>query len=125
MLEGMKGGAWGGGDDVDAFMDITDFLMSKAKNVGVIINGILTWIDIQQKETAPILWQAQADEHFSEEEIMDAKKALWHACGMKTSIIGPIVNRQVDRKKVTIVDIGKAMIKLKEMGVLSSSPWNQ
>ena len=49
---------------------------------------------------------------------MDAKKALWHACGMKTSIIGPIVNRQVDRKKATIDDIGKAMIKLKEMGVL-------
>ena len=74
MLESMTGGAWPGGDS-EVFVDITDFLMNNAKN-GCIINGILTWIDIQQKETAPTLWQAQADEHFSEEEVMDAKKAL-------------------------------------------------
>ena len=115
-MDGMTGGAWPCGD-TDAFVDITDFLFSKAKN-GVIINGILTWIDIQQKETAPALWEAQADEYFSEQEIMEAKKALWTACGKKFEIIGKLVNRSADKKKATIDDIGKAMIKLKEYGVL-------
>ena len=115
MLVSMAGGAWGGGEE--AFIDVTDFLMNKAKN-GVAINGILTWIDIQQKETAPIFWQAQADENFTDEEVMDAKKALWKACGTKLEIIGPIVNRTADRKKTTIDKFGKAMIKLKEYNVL-------
>ena len=54
MLDSMTGGLWAGGDS-KGFVDIADFLMMKAKN-GVIIDGILVWIDIQQKETAPMLW---------------------------------------------------------------------
>ena len=64
----MTGGAWTGGDS-DGFVDVANFLMMKAKH-GVIIDGILVWIDIQQKETAPMLWQAQANEYF-------LSKRLW------------------------------------------------
>ena len=116
MLKCMTGGSWAG-EDSDDFVDISDFLKLKAKN-GVIIDGILVWIDIQQKETAPNLWQAQANEYFSELEVLDAKKALWKTCEKHVGIIGPVVNRKVDKKKATIDDIGKALLKLKENEVL-------
>ena len=50
---------------------------------------------------------------------MEAKKALWKVCEKQIDIIGPMVNcRVADKKKATIDDIGKAMLKLKEQGTL-------
>ena len=45
MCDGMTG-ATGGGDEDQSFVDFQDYLMLHAKN-GVILNGVLTWIDIQ------------------------------------------------------------------------------
>ena len=50
MSDGMTG-ASGGGDEEESFADFQVYLDLHAKN-GVILNGILTWIDIQQK-TSP------------------------------------------------------------------------
>ena len=112
------GGGWEGGGEGDVIDgELLDFLVKNGKN-GVIVNGILTWIDIQQKETAPDLWQAQANEHFEEKEVMEAKRILWKVCVSRLDIIGPAVNRKTDKKKATIDDIGKAMAKLKEFKAL-------
>ena len=47
MSEGMTGASGGGAKD-KSFADFQDYLQLHAKN-GVILNGVLTWIDIQQK----------------------------------------------------------------------------
>ena len=111
-------GASGGGDEEESFADFQVYLDLHAKN-GVILNGILTWIDIQQKTTAPLVWRTQATAWFSEPEVMEAKEALWKVCASKVDIIGKLVNRTTsDKKSVTIGDIGDAMTKLKDNGVM-------
>ena len=113
MSEGMTG-ASGGGDEDQSFSEFQDYLQLHAKN-GVILNGLLTWIDIQQKTTAPLVWRNLANLQFSEPEVMEAKEALWKVCGNKIEIIGKLVNRtSTDKKNVSIGDIGDAMTKLKE-----------
>ena len=74
MSEGMTG-ASGGGDEDQSFSEFQDYLQLHAKN-GVILNGLLTWIDIQQKTTAPLVWRNLANLQFSEPEVMEAKEAL-------------------------------------------------
>ena len=117
MSDGMTG-ASGGGDEEESFADFQVYLDLHAKN-GVILNGILTWIDIQQKTTAPLVWRTQATAWFSEPEVMEAKEALWKVCASKVDIIGKLVNRTTgDKKSVTIGDIGDGMTKLKDNGVM-------
>ena len=70
MSDGMTGASGGGGDD-RSFSDFQDYFTLHAK-AGVILNGVLTWIDIQQKTTAPLVWRNQANAWFSEPEIMEA-----------------------------------------------------
>ena len=111
-------GASGGGDEEESFAAFQVYLDLHAKN-GVILNGILTWIDIQQRTTAPLVWRTQAIGWFSEPEVMEAKEALWKVCASKVDIIGKLVNRSTsDKKSVTIGDIGDAMTKLKDKGVM-------
>ena len=117
MSDGMTG-ASGGGDEEESFADFQVYLDLHAKN-GVILNGILTWIDIQQKTTAPLVWRNQASAWFSEPEVMEAKEALWRVCASKVDIIGKLVSRTTsDKKSVTIGDISDAMTKLKDKGVM-------
>ena len=121
MSDGMTG-ASGGGDEDKSFAEFHDYFDVHAKN-GVILNGILTWIDIQQKTTAPFVWRNQAMAWFSEPEVMEAKEALWNVCGNKVDIIGKIINRTSnDKKNVTIGDIGDAMVKLRGKGVMPLCP---
>ena len=117
MAEGMTG-ATGGGDEDQSFVDFQDYLMLHARN-GVILNGVLTWIDIQQRTTAPQVWRNQANAWFSEPEVIEAKEALWRVCEKKIDIIGKMVNRtSSDKKNVSIGDIGDAMAKLREKDAL-------
>ena len=117
MSEGMTGASGGGAED-KSFADFQDYLQLHAKN-GVILNGVLTWIDIQQKTTAPLVWRNQAIAWFSEPEVMEAKEALWKVCENKVKIIGKLVNRTSnDKKNVSIGDIGDAMAKLKERNLM-------
>ena len=96
-------GASGGGDEDQSFAGFLDYLQLHAKN-GVILNGILTWIDIQQKTTAPYVWRNQANAWFSEPEVMEAKEALWNVCANKVEVIGKLINRtSSDKKNVTIL----------------------
>ena len=81
MSEGMTG-ASGGGDEDQSFSEFQDYLQIHAKS-GVILNGVLAWIDIQQKTTAPLDWMNQANHWFSEPEVMEAKEVLWKVCGNK------------------------------------------
>ena len=72
MSEGMTGASRRGYED-KSFADFQNYLDDHAKN-GVILNGVLTWIDIQQRTTAPLVWRNQANAWFSEPEVMEAKE---------------------------------------------------
>ena len=116
MSEGMTGASGGGSED-QSFAEFQDYLDIHAKN-GFILNGVLTWMDIQQKTTAPHVWRNQANAWFSEPEVLEAKEALWKVCENKIEVIGKLVNRTSDRKNVSIGDIGDAMAKLKEKSLM-------
>ena len=119
MSDSMTGGAWGAGEEVDqCYIDFNDYLMHNGKN-GIILDGVLTWIDVPQRKTADHVWRNQANTWFTEEEVMKAKEAFWRVCGDRVELIGKVVNRtSADKINVTIGDIGDAIAKLRSQGVL-------
>jgi hypothetical protein len=52
---------------------VEDYLKKAAKN-GIVVNGKIVWIDIQQNETAENIWKAQATVRFNDDEVTEAKK---------------------------------------------------
>ena len=75
------------------------------------INGVVAWIDIVHDGAADGVWKAQADSHYLEKEIAEAKAALWKACGEK---LGTRTDRQGEnKKKKEIDDISDNLRKLK------------
>ena len=44
---------------------------------GVILSGLLVWVNMQRRTTAENIWKAIATKHFTKDEITDAKEALW------------------------------------------------
>ena len=92
----MNGGAGegGGGDGQDGRLDdVYSFLKNDAMN-GIAINGILVWMDVQQKCTPPNILLAQAAEAFVEIEVDAARAALWKAAGNRKNLIGEITEAQ-------------------------------
>ena len=84
---------------------------------GVILNGLLLWVDIQRRTIASGIWKAEATKHFTQEEITNAKNLLWDACD--ENIIGKLINRQGGNKSQTeIDDIETALSKLAEKQVM-------
>ena len=120
MSSGNVGGGWKaavpggessvnitGGKDVN---DFPGFVKDHGGN-GIVINGIILWIDIQQEETAFSVWKALAFSKYTDDEIRDAKRALWMASG---EFLTNIVNRQGDNmKSKDIDDIHEALSTLK------------
>ena len=113
----MHGGAGEGGDGENVeenLVDVFGYLKNEAKN-GIAINGILVWIDVQQKSTPPDVWIAQASYAFCEGEVEAARSALWKAVGVRKELIGEIIGHKSPGKKIkNLEDIHKAMITLKE-----------
>ena len=117
----MHGGAGEGGDGENVeenLVDVFGYLKNEAKN-GIAINGILVWIDVQQKSTPPDVWIAQASYAFCEGEVEAARSALWKAVGVRKELIGEIIGHKSPGKKIkNLEDIHKAMITLKEKEAL-------
>ena len=120
----MHGGAGegGGGGDGDSggenLDDVFGYLRKESKN-GIAINGILVWIDVQQKSTPPNVWLAQAAYAFCDEQVDAARSALWKAVGCRKEFIGEIIgHKSPGKKEKNIEDIHKAMMKLKEKNAL-------
>ena len=94
----MHGGAGegGGGEHPEENLeDVFGYLKKEAKN-GIVINGILVWMDIQQRSTPPNVWMSQAVEEFLEEEVDAARSALWKAVGCRKDLIGVIIAQLLD-----------------------------
>jgi hypothetical protein len=67
---GEGGGGDGDGDNVGENLDdVFGYLRKESKN-GIAINGILVWIDVQQKSTPPNVWLAQAAYAFVMNKLM-------------------------------------------------------
>ena len=69
MAAEFSGGAW---------PNLTDLLLSDANDevpiqFGLVINGVLTWIDSMQSGPAADVWMAEAEKKFNDEEISAAK----------------------------------------------------
>ena len=78
---------------------------------GIVINGLITWINVVHDGTAENIWKEQADSHYDASEVTEAKDNLWQACGEK---IGEKDRRQGNNKKKSeLEDIHKALKKLK------------
>ena len=108
------GGGWKGpgeseGNKIDRLF--FEYFSEHAKN-GVVVDGVVAWIDIQDGRTAEAVWKAQAVEKYDQLEITNAKKALWDASEEKIGYTAPV--RIGDSKKSgDIDDIFKALQKLK------------
>ena len=59
---------------------------------GVLLNGLLLWLDIKRKTTAENVWKSQAITKFTKEEITAAKDELWKTAG--EAVLGKAVRRQ-------------------------------
>ena len=117
MFCDMKGGGWEGGGDSDAIdRGLLEFLKDNGKN-GVVIDGVVSWIEMQMEVAADGIWKAQAEAKYSDDEVMAGKKALWDAA-MKN--IGDTQPRRQGKSKrwSDIDDIHKALIKLKCVNAL-------
>lgn len=84
---------------------------------GVILNGLLVWVNMQRQTTAENIWKALAIRHFTKEEITDAKEALWDVGD--TNVLGKLIKRQGTSKSSSeLDDISTALTKLVEKKVL-------
>ena len=102
----------------DGLKEVFDFLKLQSGN-GLVINGILAWIDVQQKSTPPNIWLAQAASSFCDDEVEIAKAALWKAASNRLDIIGDVVSRRnPDRIERNLNDIHTAMKALKEANAI-------
>jgi hypothetical protein len=117
-MHGGAGEGGGGENPEEKLEDVFSYLKKEAKN-GIVINGILVWIDIQQRSTPPNVWMSQAAEEFLEEEVDAARSALWKAVGSRKGHIGDIIaHKSPNKKQKNIDDINKAMMILKEKEAL-------
>ena len=112
MSDGMTGGGWEGGGETDAIdRGLLEFVQEHGKN-GVVIDGIIVWIDIQQDRSADMLWKARALDRYCDAEVTTAKATLWKASEKNIGYGAPA--RQGEHKtKADIDDIDNALKKLK------------
>ena len=84
-----------------------------AKN-GIVVNGVLTWVDIQSQTTAVGVRQEQMISLFTIEEIEEAIDDLWVAVGGESSILGIKAKRNngPNKAKNLVDDLLKAFKKL-------------
>ena len=89
-----------------------DFLKNSVPN-GIVMNGLLLWINIQRMTTAENIWKSQLLKKNVAEEITAAKHALWEVAD--ENIVGRYSVRRGDKKlSAEIDDIAGAMKKLQQ-----------
>ena len=80
MSVDVTGGGWEGGGENDAInRDLLEYLQDKGRN-GVVIDGLVAWIELEQETVAEVIYMAHAVASFTDEEVNEAKAALWKAC---------------------------------------------
>ena len=80
-----------------------DVTFSKIKNLsehGVILDKLLVWMDIQKDMIPSDSWKAHLKTLFTDEEVIDAKAALFEAVGGENSRIGKFKNHQGNDKGI-------------------------
>ena len=119
MSDDIVGGGWQGGGQPDGNgidRGLLEYFAEHGKN-GIVVDGVVAWIEIQQGRTGDEIWKAQAEARYDHQEITHAKKALWDASETTIGYSAPV--RIGDSKKTAdIDDIHKALQKLKCGNVL-------
>ena len=116
MSEEMKGGGWegvGDGTDVGDDCEFLNYLQNNAKN-GIVLNGVVAWIDIQQDRIANEIWMNQAIVKYTDEEVTNAKADLWKAAA-KALEEDVRVRKGENKKRNDIDDIHVALGKLRNL----------
>ena len=111
-MSDVKGGGWKGGGDSDGVdPGLVEYLNIIGKN-GVVIDGVVAWIDVQQDGASDEIWKAQAGDKYTADEIENGKKALWDAAEQN---LGETLPKRKGNNKTSsdIEDIHKALLKLK------------
>ena len=89
-------------NDESGLQEVFGFLKQKASN-GLVINGLLTWIDVQQKTTPPNIWLTQAASAFNDDEVEIAKAALWKSSSSSMIRVFPAFHCDKDKSDITDV----------------------
>ena len=72
---------------------------------GVVLDGLLLWIDTKRRTHPELHWKQQILTHFTGEEITNAKNALWEtAKEIEDNILGRNISRKGESKSVSEVD---------------------
>ena len=76
--------------------------MSEHCNNGVVLSGIVAWIEVQLDTVGNTLWRPLAEKNWSESEISAAKEALRATCCQDLTSLYPDfkINRQGGNKKL-------------------------
>ena len=103
------------GDESESLKKFLTDVKVTAKN-GIVLNGVLAWVDIQSHTTAVGVRQDQMISLFTLEEIEEAIEDLWGACGGEETVLGtmPKRNNVPNKAKNLVDDLFKAFIKLEE-----------
>ena len=110
MTADLKGGGWPGTSGGSIDHGVLEFFDGGGKN-GIVINGLIAWINVVHDGTAENIWKEQAESHYDVSEVTEAKDILWQACGDN---IGDKDRRQGNNKKRSdLEDIHKALKRLK------------
>ena len=113
MTADLKGGGWPGASGGSIDHGVLEFFGDAdggGKN-GIVINGLIAWINVVHDGAAENIWKEQADSHYDVSEVTEAKDILWQACGDN---IGEKDRRQGNNKKRSdLEDIHKALKRLK------------
>ena len=105
-LGGRPSSDWGDmGDPPD---EIIKVLKDYGQN-GIIISGVLSWIIVNRNSSPKNIWKTIALNHWREEEITNAKKALRDAGG--TELEDKVPDMKTNRQKID----GKAERELKDI----------
>ena len=84
---------------------------------GLVVNGLLLWVDIQRRTVPSNEWKDKALKHFTAEEINNAKNMLWEICD--EDLVGKLVRRQGSAKQqAEINDIENALNILSELQMM-------
>ena len=117
MASDFAGGGWivrGENDTIDS--GILDFLHSYGSH-GIVVDGVISWIDLQLDSVADNIWIAHAIASYSDEEVLNAKSVLWKACEKLIGETAP-VRQGGNKKRSNIDDIVKALRKLKSCNTM-------
>ena len=96
-------------------------MMTSLDKNGIVMNKLLTWMDIQ-KDTPPDTWKAHLKTLYTDEEILEAKTALFDGVGGESTRIGEFKKHNIKTKHLE--DLIEAVDKLwnnNEMPLLIAS----